>query len=118
MKTYLIDKRFNPDTLGKALLSVGIGVVTFRCNGGSPGFTAAGEVVTDDSADDAVVQSIIANHDGTPTLGDKLDGVSIPVKLLAAHNAILAARLDNAQPPTWAVQLVRDAQARIQAVGG
>lgn len=120
MKSFQISKAFIPDRLQSELLAAGVPVTCVRASWAKEGDTTAlkGEIVTDNAANDTTVQSVITNHSSSPTFTEKLDTLTLPVRLLAAHNAIIVARLDGVSPPGWAVDMVREAQARIVTVGG
>ena len=62
--------------------------------------------------------NIIAAHDGTPILSEKLDGLDMSIKLVMAHNELLWARANSVTPPAWAVNLMNTAHDRVVAAGG
>lgn len=83
MKTYQINKNFNPIKLHGELSAAGVSVITIRSQMLSKTMASSGEIVTDKSATDITVQTIIQAHDGLPTLEDKIGSFedAIAIKL-------------------------------------
>ena len=120
MKTYPVNKQLQNALLHQQLVAAGVNVVTVRATGEGPLIFDSGEVVTDDAANDAVVQGVIAGHNAAKTFQQKLDEVSFPVRLAMAHNEILWARSQSppVAPPAWAVALINDAHGKISSLNG
>ena len=60
-----------------------------------------------------LAQKIIDAHDGRPTLQEKLDGLDLPGRVLAAHNEILWAKQNGEPEPPWALELIQQTHEKV-----
>lgn len=109
MKSFTVNKTFNQNRLTDELIEAGVAVIGMRGTGGDVlGIFTSGQVITTDASVDATVNAVIAAHNDTPTLEEKLRDIPQLAKVLAACVEALARIKVNSPAalngmPGWAV---------------